>query len=200
MSTQPALASLSPARKILLASGVLLLIVSFLPWYHASGEVFGRSISVSASGWHQIGTVAWIVLIATLIWEGSRVAGAAPVDEKRGNLVTAGLAGLTLVLGVIFVIVRLTDGDLGIGFWLGVILMIVFAYATFQLFQAAGGQDAVREAQAEMQQRRAQQQAQQPQSSPVASQQPPAGAQPPASAPPTQQPPAGAPQDPPANA
>jgi hypothetical protein len=187
MSSQPGIASLSTPRKLLLGSGVLLLINSFLPWYHVSA--FG--VSASASGWHQIGTLAWIVLIATLIWEGVRLAGAAPVPEKQGDLVTALGAGLVVVLGVIFLIVRLSDGGLGIGFWLGLILLAAFAYGAFQLFQAAGGQAAV---QAEVQQRRAAQ-------PPAASQQPPAStppAAPPAQAPSTppasQQPP----QDPPA--
>ncbi len=139
MSSQPAIAALSTPRKLLLGSGVLLLVNSFLPWYHVSA--FG--MSASASGWHQIGTLAWIVLIATLIWEGVRLAGAAPLPEKQGDLVTAAGAGLVVVLGVIFLIVRLSDGGLGIGFWLGLVLLAAFAYGAFQLFQAAGGQAAI---------------------------------------------------------
>ncbi|MFA4927045.1 MAG: hypothetical protein WC558_00905 [Patulibacter sp.] len=201
MSTSPAsseLASLSAPRKLLLASGLLLLINSFLPWYHIS--IFGTS--VSENGWNQLGTLVWIVLIATLIWEGVRIARVAPVEGQRADLITTGLAGLTLVLGVIYVIIRLSDGSLGFGFWLGVLLFIVFGYAVVQLFQASGGQAAVREVQAEAQRRAQQQQTQQPPAAPPATppatpQQPPAGQQPPASTPPQQQPPLGGPQDPP---
>lgn len=208
MSTPPAsseLAALSTPRKLLLGSGVLLLINSFLPWYHFSAEGFGITVSSSWSGWHQIGVLVWLVLIATLIWEGLRIARVAPLQGARADLATAAAAGLTLVLGVIYVLVRLFDGNLGIGFWLGVLLFIVFGLATAQQFQAGGGQEAVREVQAEAAQRRAQQAPQQPPAAPPATppatpQQPRAADQPPATTPPAQQPPANAPQDPPANA
>lgn len=192
MSSTPELSTLSTPRKLLLVSGVLLFINSFLPWYHVSFAGF----SASQSGWHQLGTLVWIVLLATLVWEGARIAGAAPVKGQRADLATAAGAGLTLLLGLIFVIVRLSDGSLGIGFWIGVVLMIVFAYATFQLFQASGGQAAVREVQAEAAQRRGQAPAQTPPSQQPPAQQPPAQ-NPPAQNPPSQQPPAG---DPPAGA
>lgn len=200
MSTSSELSALSAPRKLLLGSGVLLLINSFLPWYHVSIMGF----SSSASGWNQLGTLVWIVLIATLIWEGVRLAGVAPIHGARADLVTVAAAGLTLVLGVIYVLIRLFDGSLGIGFWLGVLLFIVFGVAIAQLFQASGGQAAVREVQAEAAQRRAEQAQQQPPAAPPATppatpQQPPAADQPPASTPPAQQPPANAPQDPPAN-
>ncbi len=197
MSTSPAtseLASLSAPRKLLIASGLLLLINSFLAWYSASA--FG--VTFTQNGWNQLGTLVWIVLIATLVWEGVRIAGVAPIQGQRADLATAGLAGLTLVLGVIYLIVRLTDGSLGFAFWLGLLLFVVFGFAIAQLFQASGGQAAVREVQAEAAQRRAQQQAQQPQqpsASTPTQQQPPVGQQPPA-----QQPPASNPQDPPASA
>ncbi len=195
MSQSPELSSLSTPRKLLLGSGILLLINSFLPWYHVSVMGF----SSSASGWNQLGTLVWIVLIATLVWEGVRIAGVAPIRGARADLATAAAAGLTLVLGVIYLLIRLFDGSLGVGFWIGLLLFIVFGVAIAQLFQASGGQEAVREVQAEAAQRRAQQQAAQPTTPPATPQQPPAAQQPPASAPPAQQPPANAPQDPPAN-
>jgi hypothetical protein len=200
MSTSSELSTLSAPRKLLLGSGVLLLINSFLPWYSVS--VLGQSFT--SSGWNQLGTLVWIVLIATLVWEGARIAGVAPLQGARADLATAAAAGLTLVLGVIYVLIRLFDGSLGIGFWLGVLLFIVFGLAVAQLFQASGGQEAVREVQAEAAQRRAQQAPHQPPAAPPATppatpQQPPAANQPPASTPPAQQPPANAPQDPPAN-
>lgn len=202
MSTSSELSTLSAPRKLLLGSGVLLLINSFLPWYHFSISGFGRTFSDSASGWNQLGTLVWIVLIATLVWEGLRIARVAPLQGARADLATAAAAALTLVLGVIFVLIRLFDGNLGIGFWLGVLLFIVFGLATAQLFQASGGQEAVREVQAEAAQRRAQQPpaAAPPVTPPATPQQPPAAEQPPASTPPAQQPPANTPQDPPANA
>ena len=152
MSTPTEISALSTPRKLLLASGGLLFINSFLPWYHVSFAGF----SASQSGWHQLGTLVWIVLLATLVWEGLKIAGVAPVRGKQADLATAAGAGLVVLLGVIFVIIRLSDGGLGIGFWLGIVLLAVFGYAAFQLFQASGGQETVREVQAEAAQRRAQ--------------------------------------------
>jgi hypothetical protein len=200
MSTSSELSALSAPRKLLLASGVLLLINSFLPWYSVS--VLGQSFT--DNGWNQLGTLVWIVLIATLAWEVVRITGVASIEGARADLATAAIAGLTLVLGVIYLLIRLFDGSLGIGFWLGLVLFVVFGVAIARLFQASGGQEAVREVQAEAAQRRAQQQAQQPPAAPPATppatpQQPPAAEQPPASTLPAQQPPANAPQDPPAN-
>lgn len=201
MSTSSELSALSAPRKLLLASSILLLINSFLPWYSIS--VLGQSFT--ENGWNQIGTLVWILLIATLAWEAVRIAGLAPLQGPRADLASAAVAGLTLVLGVIYLIVRLTDGSLGVGFWLGLVLFAVFGLAISRLFQAGGGQEAVREVQAEAAQRRAQQQAQQPPAAappatpPATPRQPPAADQPPASTPPAQQPPANAPQDPPAN-
>jgi hypothetical protein len=128
------------SKKIFLGAALLLLIDSFLPWYHVS---FGP-VSASLSGWHQLGTVAWVLLIGLLIWEGVRLAGAAPVSTARAELYSSLAAIAVLVVGVIFVIQRLVDGELGIGFWLGVILLAVFGYATLTAFRASGGSEAVR--------------------------------------------------------
>lgn len=158
MSASPSLSSLPTERKLLLGGGLALLITTFLPWYSVSIGGF----SASANGWHQLGTVAWIILLAVLVWEGARVAGVAPVDEARANLITA-VGGLgVLLFGVIFAIQRLTDGSLGFGFFLGVIALAFFGFQALNQFKASGGKDAVVAMQQDLQQRQAaQRQAQQ---------------------------------------
>ncbi|MGX6447522.1 hypothetical protein ACVU7I_05560 [Patulibacter sp. S7RM1-6] len=141
MPVQQDLTALPTSRKLLLGAALLLLVDSFLPWYHVSVGPF----SASASGWHQLGTVAWVLLILLLVWEGARVAGVVPVPERRADLYSAAAAGLVVLFGAIFVIQRLADGSLGVGFFLGLVLLVVLAVAAFQAFQAGGGSAAVRE-------------------------------------------------------
>jgi hypothetical protein len=135
------LESMPTSKKLFLGAALLLLIDSFLPWYHASAGPF----SVSLSGWHQLGTIAWILLIALLVWEAVRLAGAAPVDGRRAELFSSVGALAVTAFGVIFVLQRLFDGSLGFGFFLGVILLAVFGYAAWTAFRASGGADAVRQ-------------------------------------------------------
>jgi hypothetical protein len=141
MSAQHQLAELSTTRKITLGAGVLLLLDSFLPWYHASAGPF----SVSLSGWHQLGTLAWLLLIVLLVWEGARIAGVAPVAGRRADLFSAVGALVVVAVGAIFVIQRLSDGSLGIGFFLGVLLLVALGATAFQTFKESGGADAVRQ-------------------------------------------------------
>lgn len=140
MSVQQDLVALSTHRKIFLGAAALLLLNSFLPWYHAS---FGP-VSVSLSGWHQLGTVAWLLLIVLLAWEGARLAGASGIAGGRADLFSAVGALAVVVVGAIFAVQRLTDGDLGFGFFLGVILLAALGYTAYGAFQANGGADAVR--------------------------------------------------------
>ena len=151
MSTvQQDLTALPPHRKILLGAGAVLLIASFLPWYKVSLGGF----SASASGWHQLGTIAWLLLIVTLVFEGARLAKVAPVGERQGDQIATGLGAATILFGIIFVIQRISDGHFGIGFYLGVIALIAFAYGVFLLFQSIGGKAALQELQAQAEARR----------------------------------------------
>jgi len=125
---------------ILLGAAVVLLIDSFLPWYHASF----MGVSVSEGGWHQMGTIAWILVIALLAVEGARVMGALPLDEAKGALASAGVGALAVLFGVIYVIQRLSDGYLGFGFWIGIIGLIALAYGVFELVRSGNVMDTVK--------------------------------------------------------
>lgn len=132
MNENDRLAGMSMPRKLIAGAGVVLLIDSFLPWYHFSVGGFGGA---SASGWHGVGVVAWLFVIALLAVEGTRIAGVLPLEEGRADIATlAGAAG-TVLFGLIYVLIRLTDGYLGFGFFIGVIALAALAFGTWKFVQ-----------------------------------------------------------------
>lgn len=151
----PPSTALSVPRLVLPGAALLLLITSFLPWYHASLDFGGQSYgSVSASGWHQIGVVAWLLTIVLLAYEGARLAGVVPLDAGKADLASVALAALTLVFGLIFVIVRLSDGAIGFGLWIGVLAMIGVGVGAFLTLQSGGATSAFKDLQNQAQQNR----------------------------------------------
>lgn len=144
MSVNDQLANLSMPRKLLLGAGVFLLICSFLPWYHVS---IGGLGGASANGWHGVGVVTWLLVIALLAVEGSRIAGVLPLKEGQAELASLGAAGGAVVFGVIYVIARLSDGYLGFGFYLGLIGLVVLAYGAFGLYRSGAAVTAFKDIQ-----------------------------------------------------
>ena len=135
-----ALARMNTGQKVLLGAAVVLLIDSFLPWYHISF----MSVSRSQNGWHQMGTLAWLLVIVLLVVEGARVAGALPLDAAKGALASAAAGALAVLFGLIFVIQRLTDGYLGFGVWIGIVGLIALAYGVFDLVRSGNVMDTVK--------------------------------------------------------
>lgn len=141
MSVQTQLHALPAHRKLLVGAGALLFVDSFLPWYHLD---FGPA-SLNLSGWHEIGSLAWTLLLLVLLWEGVRLTGAAPLQGRRADLAT-GIGTLGAVaLGAIYVLERLGDGSVGVGLLIGVVLLGVLAVAAVRVFRAGGGRDALRD-------------------------------------------------------
>jgi hypothetical protein len=130
------LETLSTGRKVLLGAAIVLLIDSFLPWYHASVSFAGYHASASASGWHQLGVIAWLFVIVLLVVEGARIAGALPLDEARSELASLAAAALVLLFGIIFVIQRISDGHLGFGWYVGVVGLIALAYGAYDGYKS----------------------------------------------------------------
>jgi hypothetical protein len=153
-TNKPDLSSLTTPRRILLVAALVLLVDSFLPWYHVSIDALGVHVSSSASGWHEVGTVVWLLTIVLLVVEACRLFAVLPLDEARAELVTLGLTAATLLFGLIYVIQRLSDGHLGFGFYIGVIALVALGYGAFAMYrsgdamttlknlQAPGGNDA----------------------------------------------------------
>lgn len=135
-----ALARMSIGQKVLLGSAVVLLIDSFLPWYHVSF----MSVSSSQNGWHQMGTLAWLLVVVLLAVEGARVAGALPLDAAKGALASAAAGALAVLFGLIFVIQRLSDGFLGFGVWIGIVGLIALAYGVLELVRSGNVMDTVK--------------------------------------------------------
>jgi hypothetical protein len=130
-TNKPDLASLSTPRRILLVAALVLLVASFLPWYHVS--IFG--VSANASGWHEVGTVAWLLTIVLLVVEACRLFGVLPLDSARAELLSLAVAAATLLFGLIYVIQRLSDGHLGFGFFVGVVGLVALALGAFGMYR-----------------------------------------------------------------
>lgn len=126
-------AGVSMPRKLCLGAAVVLLINSFLPWYNIS---FGGLGGVSANGWHGAGVLAWLLVIVLLAVEGARIAGVLPLDDARAELASLAAACGAAAFGLLFVIVRLSDGHLGIGFYIGLITLLALTFGAFLLYRS----------------------------------------------------------------
>lgn len=133
MSMNERLAGMSMPRKIVAGAGAVLLINSFLPWYHVSLGGFG---GVSANGWHGVGVVTWLFVIALLAVEGTRLAGVLPWKDEQSDVVLLAASAGAVLFGLIYVIVRLSEGHLGFGFYIGVLGLAALGFGAFRLFQA----------------------------------------------------------------
>lgn len=140
--------SLPLHRQITLGGGLLFFVVLFFPWvsYDVEGLVSG-----SASGWNGIGTVAGLLVILLVIWEVLRVFGQVSQITVKHDLVTAGLAGLVALFGLIQFLRSLTYNSEFAGPGFGAFLILIFSvglgYAAFLAFKAGDGQAALKAAQ-----------------------------------------------------
>lgn len=124
----------STARMIVLVSAVVLLINSFLPWATVDLGPFG---SVSTNGWHGVGVVAWLFTIVLLVLEIARRTAVLPLAEQRADLAVLATAAAVVLFGLIYVIIRLIDGYLGFGFFIGLIGLIVLAVSAVSLSRSS---------------------------------------------------------------
>ncbi|WP_166346607.1 hypothetical protein [Phytoactinopolyspora limicola] len=152
MSNSFDIKSLPLARQIALLGGLLLFISLFFPWVRASADMGGfGSVSGSASGWDGIGTLVGILVILLVAWEAARLLGVTSQVKINADLVTAGLAALTALFGLIQFIRSLTQSpgipgvSVGphIGAFLILILSAALGYAAFLSYQSAGGSAAL---------------------------------------------------------
>ena len=121
-------AELSTGTKVLLISGLLLLIDSFLAWQEVSADLGAGSVTLgSVNMWHGIGVLAGLLVIALLVWEGLQVAGVTNGWELpvSAAVISAGLAAATAVFVVIKFLVANEFRHWPA--WIGLILAIVIA-------------------------------------------------------------------------
>ena len=134
---------ISVGRLLAIGAALLLVVDSFLPWYRPA---YGGTLD----GWHQMGPLEFILAAALLVWEGVRLAGRTEVTPRRADIGTAAVAVATVVFALIFFLVRLSDGSLGAGVWIGLVLTVLLALAAWLLVAGAGGVKAVKETVDEM--------------------------------------------------
>ena len=97
------LKELSTGTKLLIASGLLLLIDTFLAWQKVSVEVSGVEVaSASQNAGHGFwGVGMGLALIALLVWVGLQIANVDLNLNVPEKTVTAALAGVVLVFAVL---------------------------------------------------------------------------------------------------
>jgi hypothetical protein len=146
--------SLPLYRQIALLGGFLLFISLFFPWVRRSADLGGAgSVSGSASGWDGIGTLVGLLVIVLVAWEVIRLLGVNNQVKINPDLLTAAIAALVALFGVIQFIRSLTQSapmpGLSVGPHVGAFLILIFSiglgYAAFLAFQAAGGSAAIQD-------------------------------------------------------
>jgi hypothetical protein len=131
------LKGLSLGRKLILGSGVLLLIDTFLNWQSVSVRVSGVTVvSAGQSAWHGFwGVLLGLLTVAILLWVGARAFGVAlPAN------IPDGLA--TLAVGVLIVLFALlktvTESYSAWPSYVGIVLGAGVAYGAWLAFQESG--------------------------------------------------------------
>jgi hypothetical protein len=143
--------ALSIGEKIIIVAALVLFIDGFLPWYSVSqsGELFGESFSVSfsANGWEAPGAI-WSILA---IFLGLAMATAVVLRKLTDVDIPEDVGGMSwprILLGggaasLVLVLIKLLNesSNLGIGFYLGIILAAALAAGGFLMFreETAGG-------------------------------------------------------------
>ena len=142
MENKPAggfdLAGLTTASKIMLVSGILLLIDSFLAWQ----SVCIVGICVSASAWGGsggfAGVIMGILLIVLVIWEVVQLGNMAG-NLQIGIPPTKGSAYLgfaVVVFGILKLIIVLTSSvKPSIFGWIGLVLLVILGYGSWMKYQ-----------------------------------------------------------------
>jgi hypothetical protein len=120
-------AGLSNGTKVLLVGGIILFIDSFLAWQQICVGAPGFHVCGSASGWHGIGVLMGLLVIALIAWEALQVAGVTKQIELpvSGVLISVGLAGATALITIIKFLVANEARHWPA--WLGLILALVIA-------------------------------------------------------------------------
>jgi hypothetical protein len=148
---------LTMASKIVLISGILLIIDSFLSWQRICVDLGALGLGsrcAGASAWGGSGGFAGVImgiaLIVLVIWEAVQLAGMAgnvnlPVAPSKGS---AYLGFVIAVFGILkFIIVLTSSIKPSLFGWIGLVLLVAIGYGSWMKFQepeaaappAAGG-------------------------------------------------------------
>jgi drug/metabolite transporter (DMT)-like permease len=143
INIQESISKMPLGEKIIVPAAIVLLIDSFLPWYHASvGLGVLGSVSVNRSGWQSPGAL-WSILallaavamaVVIVLQRFTAVKLPALPQGLTWARVQAALAGIA-VLGVLIKLIN-HSSDLGFGFFIGIICVAALAAGAGLLFQA----------------------------------------------------------------
>lgn len=133
--------TLTMGEKLIAGGGVLMLIASFLDWWHASVEGL---VSVGQSGWAAPGSIWSLLAIlisiglagVVIAWRlGNVTMPALPESLTWGQVFGGGAAAVVvLMLLKAWRIADVPIGGFGIGFFLGVIATIAIAAGGYLLY------------------------------------------------------------------
>jgi hypothetical protein len=125
---------LSSASKILLVAGVLGFINLFLPWNRLCLDIGIPGIPgdcFSVNGWHGLGVLNGLLIIALLAIEAA-IAGGARVELPLGKI-SAAVAGGIVLFTILKVII---DNEfLSFGAWIGLVLAAAIGYGGWMRYQ-----------------------------------------------------------------
>ena len=127
------ISKLSHGAKVVLATTVAFLIVSFFNWQEVEFEGLG---SAGVSMWHGVGVIAGLLAIALLLWEGLKL-----IDFKLELGITPTMvAALLAALLLIFTVIKFLVANEFRTFWswIGLLLAIAIAVGAWMNMQAAG--------------------------------------------------------------
>lgn len=122
-------------RQLILGAGVLLLIVTFLPWQSWAIGPFTLSNNAWHGGW---GILLGLATLATVGWVGARAFDVALPEEIPDTKATLVLGVLVVALAVIK---NLADSNSTVWSYIGVILAAVVAYGAWLVY--SGGSESL---------------------------------------------------------
>ncbi|HVP05411.1 MAG TPA: hypothetical protein VMT90_07040 [Dehalococcoidia bacterium] len=134
-------------EKIILPAALVLLIDSFLPWYHAKACFLDVCASVSRNGWESPGAL-WSILAVLLGLAMGVVIALTRFTQVQLPALPQGVTWPRVYLGAgaaaaLFVLIKLINesSHLSIGFFIGIICVIALVAGGYLLFQTerAGG-------------------------------------------------------------
>ncbi len=135
------MARVTTASKIVMVSGILLLVDSFLSWQKVCfdtgvlGNFCGKANAWGGDGGFA-GVIMGILLIVLLIWEGIQLANM-PMNFSIGVTPSKGTAYLgfaVVVFGLLKFILAVTNHG-ALGAWIGLILLLAIGYGSWMKFQ-----------------------------------------------------------------
>ena len=131
------LKGLSLGRKLMLGSGVLLLIDTFLNWQSVSVRVSGVTVvSAGQSAWHGFwGVLLGLLTLALVLWVGARAFGVALPANIPDGLATLAVGGLIALFALLKTV---TESYSAWPSYVGIVLGAGVAYGAWRAFQESG--------------------------------------------------------------